>query len=486
MFAEPIRSTPFSTQEANAALPNISGESFSGMDDVSFLSTLRALLGARLQDGQAVSLKFRSCAITDDIRSAHPPRAIIEALILTPSAPDRITVCNLNAGEEENGAALEMLQETIPCYPGWQLLQKVTDFYRRSFRAQCYINPELRSVLVVVEALNLRKLHYLQCSIVAFLPWYFDPSKGLSEDEMALVNSLREKQPDNYLACLERMAEAYDFRSARIRQALSGFESRIEQKLLESTRAEIESYARKIDDLKERLGSVVREKAEKDALLLGLENKMAQGGEGSELMQYFMSNRNLYILSSSDSVVKFACKGFLTYFNEDEARSMIREPRSILYRPDGVSREERIPSRDMRLLMTAVFLDQTVKLRLCAAYEMNINGRTKASSACNFGPAFADSLPNAHIQRYACLGNHETVLAELMAARNYIGAVEQCMASCMSLNFGDSVVMKEFMCYIYGLSGSYTGHRCFVLPDGTETTAKGAIEWLKAQENKEE
>ena len=63
----------------------------------------------------------------------------------------------------------------------------------------------------------------------------------------------------------------------------------------------------------------------------------------------------------------------------------------------------------------------------------------------------------------------------------YIGAVSQCVASCKSLNFGDSVVMGEFMESLYGTRTSLN-NKCIELPNGSTVTPKEAIAWLKKQE----
>ena len=59
-------------------------------------------------------------------------------------------------------------------------------------------------------------------------------------------------------------------------------------------------------------------------------------------------------------------------------------------------------------------------------------------------------------------------------------AIEQCVASCSSLNFNDGTVLSKF-CEV--MSGEAHGNnRCILMPDGTVVTPVEAIKWLKAQE----
>ena len=82
------------------------------------------------------------------------------------------------------------------------------------------------------------------------------------------------------------------------------------------------------------------------------------------------------------------------------------------------------------------------------------------------------------------MGNYKQTINTLLQNHNYIAAIEQCAASCRSLNFGDSTVMSEFMKRIYGMSDrqSRVNMRCIELPNGSVVYPKEAIEWLKAQE----
>ena len=92
---------------------------------------------------------------------------------------------------------------------------------------------------------------------------------------------------------------------------------------------------------------------------------------------------------------------------------------------------------------------------------------------------FDGYMPNTHIDRFHCMGNYLRTINELLRQRNYIGALEQCIASCKSLNFGDSAVMGEFMKTMWS-NGSVS--RCIELPDGRVVKPNEAIRWLEEQE----
>ena len=239
MFRKCIMETPLTTEGANDFFTNIAGESYNG--DATFLSTLRALVGPRIGDGN-ITVRFLSETLSaGTIRGVEPGRVVRS--VFDPGNAGNITdtvfVCGMKSDHDSNLVVLEVLKGNLEkVYPEYHCLDKVREFYRKSFAVECFIAPDRKNVVVFVDGLDLKKLHYLQVSILAFLPWYFDPKKGLTDLEMKLIYSLRETNPDKYLACLGEIASQYDFKSARTKKLLEGFELRMEKRLYEAKKEE--------------------------------------------------------------------------------------------------------------------------------------------------------------------------------------------------------------------------------------------------------
>ncbi len=488
MFRTIIKNTPFTTQAANSACGSIYGDSF--REDVSFVSTLRALVCPRIDDSDSIFLRFTSSQYrSGDVEEADPMVAVraICPSDINPASEGVITIhsCQNRSSDNDATTSIKCVDENFEeMYPGWRKLNKVTEFYRKTFSVVCFINPETKSVILFVENMDVRKLHYLQCSIFAFLPWYFDPKEGVSELEMELINSLREKTPDKYMECLTKLAEQYNFREKNIQTALKGFETKFEEQKAEEVRASLENNIREINRLNNEIGDYFRKREELETTLLGLEAKIAQGSEDSEIMNYFLCNKHLYLEQVTDSRIIFSCAGYLEYFDEDLAKDVIDNPRSFIYYPEGRDYTDVIYEEDIRKLMYAIFVDQTLRIRFCSAYVFNLAGRVSGLEHHEYGCEFSTYTPNPHIDQYACLGNHLRLINECLTNRDYIAALEQCVSSCGSLNFGDSTVMSEFMKRIYRSGvGSGVNMRCIELPDGTIVEPMDAIEWLKEKED---
>ena len=484
MFKQSISNTALTSNAANTFFPNINGESFGS--DNTFLATLRALVAPRLPEGERVSVAFGFSDFPASVVGETPADRMVE-MICSSWYPGsgQIYIHNVgNRTQENNLASFELLKSKFcEIYTGFHRLEKVTDFYHKSFNVICFINPEHKSTVLFVESLDVRKLHYLQCAILAILPWYFNPADGISEDELALINSLRERTPANYEACIEKIASRYDFESGRIKELLKGFEIRYEKLEVDRVKRSISNIDNNIEALNRQFADYHKQRVDACIRLLGLETKIAQGEAGeSEIMEYFLRNRRLYLEAVNNSELYFCVKDYLTYFDEEAAKKYITNNRSYLYDCCGTGSGQ-IKKEQLEKLLRAVFLDEVLKIKFCAAYKFNLTGSVQAQTNYHFpdfGTIFAEFMPNPHIDRYRCMGNYETKINNLLKNRDYIGALEQCAASAKSLNFHDSTVMSEFVRQICTNAGK--NNRCIELPDGKVVKPAEAIKWIEAQE----
>ncbi len=475
MFRKSISHTPLTDATTNEYFEHISADSYG--TDVSFRATLRALLSPRLASGERVSLTYGYSTYTSsDLSGISTDRAVKKIVDPTDWSDGTIRIHNFANNEQANNYAwLELMKSSFEkSFPEWHILEKMTDFFRKTFYVVCFINPEKKSVIIFTEGLDTRKLHYLECSIVAFMPWYFEG--GVSELEMELIQSLREKTPEKYENALVKIAEKLDLRTMFIRSRLRGFETRHEKQEMENLKNNIARYISNIEAHNNSIGDLLRQKNDAETRLLGIKTKIDSTGEESEIMEYFIANKNLYLRSLDNTTMIFVCTGYLDFFDEDMAESMVNNKNSYFYvNDDGDDYDN---EEDIELLMRAVFIERKVKMRVCAAYSFNLNGSVSGRSNYSFGPDFNTYVPNPHIDGYSCLGDYVRTINELLAKCDYISAIAQCMASCHSINLGDSVVMEHFCSWLYSERSGAT--KAFLeLPTGEVVNRVKAVEWLK-------
>ena len=485
MFRQVLSTTPLYNEIANDYFSNVKGEEF--QEDCTFVSTMRALVSPRMPEGDTVSIAYRSAGFSINSLENKTVVELMESCGM--DCPNYLEngecfIFSLTHCSDNNIKTLQKLkQDFTKAFSGWRIVDKVEAFFKKTFSAICFIKPETKNFIIFVDNLDLRKLHYLQCGILAYLPWYFEPAKGVTDQEMELIYSLREKSSEKYESCIAEYAKQFNFRELRIKKLLAGFEHKFEELEMAKIERDLEDVIRRIRNYNETLGQFLTSKRTLESQLLGLERKIASVENESEIMDYFLLNKNIVLETLVDTEMVFSTKGYVSYYDEDAAENAISNHHSYIYRPKGNPCNNIIPEEDMEMLMRAIFLDRKLRMKFCSCYKFVMGGNITPIKYHNYNSAeFGDCTPNTHIDRYACIGNYERTINELLQDNNYIGAIEQCIASTVSLNFSDACVMKEFMARLYGIGDRSVNTRCIELPDGTVVKPKEAIEYLKAQE----
>lgn len=481
MFKNAVYESALTTQAASEYFGNITGSNFAG--DVTFLATLRAFLGPRMPENESVQLVHR-----DSVHSKHDvesisARELINSIINNDlrSTPGRIFICNICSHfQEDNDAVFAMLEEKFLSFSdGYVKQENVTAIFRKNFKVLAYTNESIKTAIVFVENLSVRKYHYLQGVTLGLTPWYFNREAGFTEAESELLGSFIQKESTPWETAIRKIASQFDFNAGRIRRLLRGIEAESDKRELERQREQAEGHRREIQRLDEQIGAHLEDMNNCFRMIAGLEARINSAGDNSEIMEYFLHNKSLCLENVSGSTITFVVKDYITYYDEDMVERILDNEMSFVYsRRDGGNP---ISCDQMRKLMQATFIDQEIKIRTCAAYEFDLNGNVRALQYYDFGEEYADCTPNPHIDGYRCMGGYERAITKILnGSRDYIAVFEQAVASGKSLNWGDTTVMEKFFSTLYGRSG--VNNKAFELPDGSVVTPVDAIKWLESRE----
>lgn len=492
MFRQSISSTPFVSEYADALFPKIKGEHF--QSDVSFLSTMRALLAPRMKDGDSVNLKFTQA--TFDTNEANHPKETIEAALAGTNIgkPGQFIICNLRGDKDSNSAIIKMIKKNFcKIYTTFREVNKIEEFYAQSFDCVGFNDPTNKSVVIFVSRMTLRILHYLQPSIAVIMPWMFNEGgPDLSEGEWALITPLCEKDTDDegnpidrqgeYMEAIGNLAKKYDFNKARITKLLDGYETRMKQNEINSIQANINNIDRSIENYNNEIMGKLRAREDYLIRLHGLKYGIDGEKGKNELLDYFLSNKSVYLESVNGDTIYFSVRTYLTYYNEDALKSILRNTRGPIqeFARDSSSR---MSAEDMKRLLRATLLDHKIRMRFCAAYSFSVSSGVNAQRDHQYPEEFKTYMRNPHIDRHNCLGNYRTALAECMKKADYIGTIEQCVASAMSLNVLESASFDPMIKRLYDRNYQY--RKCFELPDGKVVTPEDALAWLDKEEQNE-
>lgn len=360
---------------------------------------------------------------------------------------------------------------------GYKKVDKVNEFFRKSFKVSCYVCEDIQSSIVFVENLTLKKSHYIQCALPIILPWFFGDK--LTDLELELLRTLSEDSVAHYLVCVDKFVNQYNFKDMMIKEMLSGCYERYSERAVEKKQAELSELHSHINACNEQLDTLYKRRRDCQRLLLGLQSQSSYND--NELVDYFLNNNSIELLTVDDEGIKFDCKSFIEYFDDDMAKTIINNKDSYIYKDYvGIGYNKDC----VKEFMTNIFITKKWKLNMFARYSIPFEGRVYTISylTCDAG----NYIPNTHIDQYNCLGDYERLINESIDRIDYITAIEQCVASCKSFDLGDSYVTGEFFRRINNKGWYYFDTKCVEIEDGTTITINEAMNRIEEELNEQD
>lgn len=480
MFQQKIDQTPFTVGDVNDFFSETIRE-LNGGADKTIISTLRALLYQRI-GSDTLSVQYTSSRYSAaDVDSTTAKDLVSYMLNENPSrSHNKLFIHGINGESVDRNACFKLIKQRFTrAFSGFERVQKVTDFFRKSFVVVCYVNPASKTTVIFIDKITVRKFHAIQSAAFAFLPWYFDPTQGVTKHEMDLVQSLQEKTPDKYNEVLARIISAIDIRGTLIRRNLEGFEKRYDERAIATLESEIEVENDQINRWMRDIANKSRSVNDKMLRINTLRER--RDNTESEVMEYFLRNKNLDFIKTRNEAITFNVRGQLIYFDEELASRCIERGTSYVY--EYISGN--LTKAGVKKLMKAIFVDQELFINVCSTFVLDLSDGVSAPSGHNYDSSvYGDYTPNPHLYHFSCLGSNSSLIAQHIRDGNLIGAIEQCCAANSSLNFNDGAVMGRFMRTLFG-SSDRLNKKCIQLPTGDVVKPEEAIEWLNKREQEE-
>lgn len=485
MFSKEITGLTLANEIASTVFPNIGGNKF--RNDESFVATLRALLYSRVPKEESITLRYHRSEYSIGQLSGSYPRDCVRAFLngtsITSGSTGVLLIHSFEGSDEDNAACFEKLVDGVPkALSGYKLLTDLSAWIESDakFTAKVYINEELRNTIVFTEKMNLKRWHMLESLISRYFPWYFE-SNPMTDEEIEIVKTLTKRYAPSYEEKIQEFAKRFDFRSQVIRNQLTGFETQFDRRKLESVRAQITDTDHRLRDLENTFSRYYRQIDDLRTQECGLIDKIKNGGgdESSELLEYFLCNNSLQLVSVCNGEIVFFVTTTVANFDPDAAESVINNSRSYIY--DERDNENMTRARIKRL-MTEIFVNETMKIRICAAYSLNFDdGYYRGIEGYDFPQdILRDHTPNQHIQGFHCLGGNEATIRQSMRNRDYVGAVAACVQSAKSVNIQESTTTGRMTRLLF----SNRIGKVIEMPDGTTKTPYEAVLWLEEQDVK--
>ena len=472
MFGQIVNNLQLTSPAADEIFKNCAGDSF--RNDSTFLAVLRTIVVPRMTQEESLHLtvadvpssSYDADGGSDEIFSAIFARGV------DTDASDRVTVVNLQCSYQKSEETIAKLDDSVLIAKGFELDTVRVTYIKQQAKsdAKIYRNPQTRAVLVIVANLSVVVWHLLAASVCKLFPWFFVERPARDDPEtIAVLNAIVMKDnPDEFRRLMAEAARKYDFRSAGIRKQLEGFERKYDEAALKRTKESAEELRRAITKHYEAAAQKNRELRDKLLMVNSLEDSIANGGS-NELMEYFLMNKHLELMETGSDWFEFAVGDYyIDMWDQDAADMAIEKTSAAIYK---YFRGSEAKSKAKKFFK-ACFQDETIRIKVCAAYRLYSYGSCDACSGYTYPDGMQECSPNPHTEYYSCLGGHASIINQACNSGNYVSAVEQCCASARNLNFSDSTVMSRWSEEFFALN-----KHCVELPDGSCVTPMEAVEW---------
>jgi hypothetical protein len=353
--------------------------------------------------------------------------------------------------------------------PGYTRREDLHIFYARKLKALFYTDEDQHNTVIFTSNLELKHFHALQMMIPKYLPLLF-ADKPLTDEETALLKSCGSKSAVEYETLIGEYAKDLDIRSEIIRIKLAGFEKVSERIRMDELKNEIKSHQNNYEGYLATLRNLSQQIQTCQYTLAGLECAVNEDSGDSELMEYFMCNKNLTIITVAGTAIEFIVHGYADIYDSDAFEQYVGNHGGYMYNNINPA----VTKVQMEKLYRVIFGDCRYKLRLCAAYHANMKTGLSAKRHYVFPSESLTYLPNPHIQKHGCIGDYALRFQEYMRKKDYVGAIDQTVLSARNLNFYDSPVITGF-----GNDLSFSSIKCIEKPDGTLLTPLEAINELE-------
>ena len=482
MAKEAIRSTALVTDDANTYFQNrIEGDSF--RDDVSLLSAARALFDKRLKDGETIRIFVSQMFYGEDFSTdpiAESARNLQDGQLL---------IFNISTRKTDSGKWMESIAEILgsnSLYPMDDLMGWLNSKNTKAliYTDQPHVDSDPKSptnnckTIIVIENMMMARWRRLGSFLGRFYAKYFQEIPRTEDETNYILRAIAEEDSSVFVNAIAKVAESLDLRSGKIRALLGDFENRFAKERIESLEEQIQNLTSSISEYSNEIGRLIARREDAEATLFGYRNGDAMSEPVT--MNYFLANKNLYLKAVRRDSLDFYATGWLSNWDPEQADAIFGHGRCsawLEYNQDyGISNE------DAKLLWNALFMQETIKVRLWSHYKLVLRGSDPMQIYEDNGcPEITNALPNPHHRYHGCGGNNRRYVAERIAEHDIIGAIEQCISATVGINITEHASYRYFARDIFNPD---FGKVIYINELGDFYTTKDAIKWLKERNGK--
>lgn len=372
-------------------------------------------------------------------------------------------------------------------FPDLKMKTNISAFLKDRTDSDCLVlyHETKPFAVVIVSSQDIRIYHVLASFIPLYFPCLFKENPLTVEDK-EIIKTLSHKEKDAFVKAIQQATKPYleEFR----RLQLTSLMKQLHQGKIDQARTDLNTKRENLNRLIERMAEATELMKQASVIYEGLVATEHYDNAENELVEYLSRSTEIHNLKLENGTLTFTVATFLNNYNEEAWRTF--SERGYIY--DGHYGDcallDTFKERKYRkLLLDNLFSESPdFAVKMAGNYTLDLNSNRLTTSDTydyeNADPIFKDYIPNPHLKIFECLGGYRNRVAEALNDKNYVLAIELCIASAGSVDLDETEqTFRPFLGWLLSSTAKVL-HR----KDGVDMTPEEALLWLIDKEKKDE
>lgn len=361
---------------------------------------------------------------------------------------------------------------------GFEIKESIGTFIRNKMCAEGFAvyHKTINAAAFFVNSSDMKLYHVLLSFISLLYPSLFE-EKPMQPQDYDLVKSLSKNDSSAFIIKIQEAVSSYlcDFR----RLMLGNLIKAMHQAKIDAARSNVSSHRQRVDQAENEYVLAVRELKTIIANYEGLLATEKYEKADEDLVEYLSTAKEIHNLDVSGNVIYFTVATLLNNYNENAWQTFSQ--RGYIY--DGMYHTTLLDvfsnEKNRKLLLDNLFSESPeFSIKIAGNYSLDLNDcRVRTNSAYNYenaDPIYKSYLPNPHLRLFSCLGGYKDRVMRALRDKNYIGAIEMCIASAGSVDLDETEqTFRPFLGWILS-----NREKILKRKDGVEMTPEEALIYL--------
>ena len=374
---------------------------------------------------------------------------------------------------------------------GYEIKESIGALLKDKAETACtaVYHKEKNIAAIFINSKDIRFYHMLISFISLLFPALFK-NNPLQGNDYEVIKALSKTSKDAFVKQIQSSVQPFvaEFRKLMLINLLKLMHT----KKIDAARANVDRQRVVVKDSEESFANQIKRLKELIVIYEGMKATEQYEEPEEELVEYLSTNKQIHNLAINGSVISFSVATMLNNYNADAWATFAE--RGYIFdgkytyenRHTFTLRDVFNDRRNRKIFLNSLFSeDPEFTIKIAGNYSLDLEGCTSGTRRnydyANADPMYKSYMPNPHLKFFECLGGYKYKIADALRERNYIAAIELCIASAGSVDLDETEqTFRPFIGYIMSSNEKILRNK-----DGEDVTPEEALKYLLAKEKEE-